>query len=248
MVSVICCSIREQFMDNVFRNYDNQTMEQRELIIVLNDNGMDIARWRARAASSKNVTVYKMPQFTLGECLNFGISKSTYKIIAKFDDDDYYAPKYLAQQVKCLKRKGADMVCKRSVFMYFEEMKILAIHLADIKGKRFIDRNRGIKGSTLVFRKKIWDRIKFQSISVGEDTMFLRQCLKERFKIFVTDRYNYVCVRRNENDHTWKSNNVRLMKKSKILYETENYRQAAIKVPKKRHKNKVRTVKRVAVA
>lgn len=232
MVSIICCTIREQYMENVFQNYERQTIEKKELIIILNEKEMDVANWRARAARSKNVSVYKLPHLTLGECLNFGIKKSRFNIIAKFDDDDYYAPIYLAQQVIALQRKSADMVCKRTVFMYFEEKKTLAIHLADMKVKRFIKRNSGVKGSTLVFRKKLWKHVKFHPINVGEDTMFLKQCLEEKFKIFATDRYNYVCVRRDEKQHTWKSNNNKLMKKSKILDVTEEYRQAVEKVPK----------------
>ncbi|WP_424767711.1 glycosyltransferase family 2 protein [Paenibacillus sp. sgz302251] len=235
MVSVICCSIREQFMENVFENYDKQTIKKKELIIILNEEEMDIANWRARAARSKDVSVYKMPHLTLGECLNFGIKKSRYNIIAKYDDDDYYAPNYLAQQVRSLQRKGADMACKRTVFMYFEEKKTLAIHLAHRKVKRFIQRNNGVKGSTLVFKKKLWKHVKFHPINVGEDSLFIKQCLEEQFKIFVTDRYNYVCVRRDEKQHTWKSNNDKLMKKSKILYVTEEYRQAVEKVPKQLH-------------
>jgi len=224
--------MREQFIENVFQNYDSQTYEKKELIIILNSIEMDLARWSTRAARSKNVTVYKMPKYTLGECLNFGISKSQYGIVAKFDDDDYYAPHYLTKQVRALKQKGADMVCKRAVFMYFEDIKTLAVHLASMKEKTFINRNRGVKGSTLVFQKKLWERVKFQPISVGEDTAFLKECLNMNYKIFSTDRYNYVCIRRSENQHTWKSSNAKLLSRSEILYINKEYIRALQKVKK----------------
>ncbi|WP_425566839.1 glycosyltransferase [Paenibacillus hodogayensis] len=81
----------------------------------------------------------------LGECLNFGISKSRYETIAKCDDDDYYAPNYLAQQVNTLERKNADLVCKRTVFMYFEKSKTLA----NSKAKRSKRRNISISKKTV---------------------------------------------------------------------------------------------------
>ena len=243
MVSIICCTIREQFMENVFQNYDNQTIENKELIIILNDKDMDLASWRTRAANSKNVTVYRMPKFTLGECLNFGITNSRYDIIAKYDDDDYYAPNYLADQVKLLQRKHADMVCKRTVFMYFEEKKTLAIHLDHFKVNRFIERNRGVKGSTLVFHKKMWKHVKFDPVNSGEDSSFLKKCLKKKYKIFAANRFNYVCIRRNEKDHTWKSNNNKLLKRSKPLSITEEYKQVAERVKKLRD-NKDQEVKK----
>lgn len=232
MVSVICCSIREQFMENVFENFDRQTMKKKEFIIILNGKDMDAAKWLVRAARSKDVSVYKMPYLTLGECLNFGIEKSRYNTIAKFDDDDYYAPNYLARQVRYLQRKGADMVCKRTVFMYFEEEKTLGINLAHMKEKRFIQRNKGVKGSTLVFRVKLWNHVKFHPINVGEDTLFIKECLEKKFKIFATDRYNYLYVRKNEKHHTWKARNEKLMNKSKLLYVLEGYKQALANVSK----------------
>lgn len=232
MVSIICCTIREQFMENVFQNYDRQTIEKKELIIILNDKEMDVDNWRARAAHYKGVSVYKLPDLTLGECLNYGIKKSRFNIIAKFDDDDYYTPSYLAQQVRALQYKKADLVCKRTVYMYFEENKTLAIHLAFKKVNSFIQKNSGVKGSTLVFRKKLWKNVKFHPINVGEDTMFLKKCLEEKFKIYATDHYNYVCVRRNEKYHTWQSNNKKLMSRSLILYVTDEYNQAVEKLPK----------------
>ena len=42
-----------------------------------------------------NVRVYQLHEkATLGDCLNYGVIKSKYDIIAKLDDDDYYGPNY----------------------------------------------------------------------------------------------------------------------------------------------------------
>lgn len=45
------------------------------------------------AKKLRNIHVYRAPQHhSLGACLNHAVKKAKYSYIAKFDDDDYYAP------------------------------------------------------------------------------------------------------------------------------------------------------------
>ncbi|UVI28640.1 glycosyltransferase [Paenibacillus spongiae] len=225
MISVICCTIRDNMMENVFRNYDTQKMKKKELIIILNEDKMDRAKWIRRSSRSKNVSVYRLSKkTTLGECLNFAIHKAKYDIVAKIDDDDYYAPRYLSQQVKALKNKKADVVCKRTVYMYFEQEKKLAIHLDGDGENKFLYQAEGAKGSTFVFRKKIRRKIKFSPLNMDEDMIFLRECTKHHYKIYATDKKNYVCFRRSERLHTWSVPNQSLLEESKIIRRTKHYK------------------------
>ncbi|MDZ5610711.1 glycosyltransferase family A protein [Bacillus pseudomycoides] len=223
MVSIICCTMRDQQMENIFQNYDNQTWRERELIVILNRNEMDVRKWEMRAKLLQNVSIYKLPEYvTLGECLNFGIKKAKSEIIAKFDDDDYYSPNYLASTVQTLNTTNIDLIGKRTVYMYFEDEKILAIHKPG-KENKFV--NQGLKGATLLFKKEISKKVCFPNLNLGEDTYFIRQCISNNLKVYSSDRFNYVCVRKSlESHHTWQINNQYLMKKSIILCETDNYK------------------------
>ena len=159
MVSIICCTMRQHCMENVFQNYENQLVEEKELIIILNKDDMNIDIWKERANHSQNVTVFQLSEdVTLGECLNYGISKAKYSIIAKFDDDDYYAPYYLEQSLKVLSRPNIHVVGKKSVFMYFSNEKVLAIYRGKYENM-FV--NRGVMGATLVFKKRITEKVEF---------------------------------------------------------------------------------------
>ena len=90
---------------------------------------MDRGLWEVRAKLSSNVSVFQLPEATtLGECINYGIQLAKYPYITKLDDDDYYARPYLTQAMSAIKRTGADIVGKTSVFMYFEQEKLLAIN------------------------------------------------------------------------------------------------------------------------
>jgi glycosyltransferase involved in cell wall biosynthesis len=94
-VSVITCTMRPNQIHNIFRNFVNQMFRKKELIIILNRKNMSLPQWLQVAKKFNNVRIYKIPGATLGACLNFGITKARYSFIAKFDDDDYYASKYL---------------------------------------------------------------------------------------------------------------------------------------------------------
>ncbi|NHN32235.1 glycosyltransferase family 2 protein [Paenibacillus sp. S3N08] len=225
-------------MDNVFRNYGSQDYTKKELIIILNRDGMDLTKWQKNAKGYQDVSIYQRPsKVSLGECLNYGIKRCKYNTIAKMDDDDYYTPEYLSQQMKAMKKKKADLVCKRTVYMYFKKEKTLALHLDNKEVNTFLTKEGGIKGSTLVFKKKVGKKVKFPEINRGEDTFFSKKCIEKNYKIYVTDKKNYVCLRSSKRYHTWDVNNNHLMKKSKILCKTTNYKEY---IEKRRRGNETR--------
>lgn len=225
MISVICCTIRDGMMENVFKNYEKQDVKKKELIIILNRDNMDLAKWKKRAKRSRNVSVYQFAkQKKLGDSLNFAIRSSKYDYIAKMDDDDYYAPQYLSEQWKALKKNKADVVCKRTVYMYFTKDKTLAVHLHGWRVNTFSNREGGIKGSTFLIRKRVYEKVKFPNFNKDEDMTFLRKCFIKKVKVFVADKNNYVCLRRSERLHTWNASNQSLLQESKILCKTKDYK------------------------
>jgi len=113
-VSIIVCTMRQSCMKNVFDNYSRQNYNNKEMIIVLNNNKMDLSKWQKQSNLYKNVKVFQLDEkITLGTCMNYGISQSSHDVIAKFDDDDYYGPKYLLDSVKAFQRHDADVIAKR---------------------------------------------------------------------------------------------------------------------------------------
>ncbi|MFV8827437.1 glycosyltransferase [Alkalihalobacterium sp. APHAB7] len=219
MISIITCTIRQENINLVFENYDRQILKEKELIIILNRDEMDINEWQQKAKQYKNVSVFKLPSgVQLGECLNFGIEKSRYDYIAKFDDDDYYAPYYLKEALGALKETNADIVGKHAFFAYIERTKSLVIRF---KGQnKFVG---AVAGPTLVFKKNITKDIKFRNVTLGEDQLFQKDCRKKGFKIYATSHYNFVLIRKDIQGHTWKIDESEFLKQSKIVTKTNNY-------------------------
>ncbi|WP_083238900.1 glycosyltransferase [Caloranaerobacter ferrireducens] len=214
-VSIITCTMRPNYIDNVFNNYIRQNYEKKELIIILNNNDMDINLWKERASQYKNVKVFQLDEKTsLGECLNFGVRQSNNEIIAKFDDDDYYGPKYLRESVKAFSYTNAGLIGKAASFVYFEKYKILAIRSPMLEN-RYV---KHIDGPTMLIRREVFDKVKFADIPRGVDTRFSKDCLKKGIKLYSIDRFHHVYVRHSSSsEHTWKVSNEKLLSRCKIV-------------------------------
>lgn len=221
-VSVITCTNKPAFMNNIFANYKNQTFHKKELIIVLNNNAMNIQNWRKKANAYQHVSIYQLPQSTsLGHCLNFAVKYSKYEYIAKFDDDDFYAPKYLSDSIRLFKTTKADIIGKRSYFTYFEHKHMLMIRFPN-QENRFVPL---VHGGTFIVKREVFKRVKFADRSIGEDVRFLLDCARKGFRIYSGSRYHYAYIRRPYGKHhTWKVSDNYILKACKFYSYTDNYK------------------------
>jgi cellulose synthase/poly-beta-1,6-N-acetylglucosamine synthase-like glycosyltransferase len=221
-VSVVTCTNRPQFFDNIIVNFNAQRYPVKELIIVLNKDSMDLNSYRLKISKYTNVQIYKAAErMSLGHCLNLAVSKSKYPFIAKFDDDDYYSPYYLGQQMRAIQSSGADIVGKRTSFVYLEDRKTLIMRYPG-KSNRFCGL---VAGATLLFRRTVFIRVKFANISLGEDVAFLRRCRRAGFKVYATSPLHFAAIRRkNKMTHTWRAADRKLLSGSRIVVRTTNFR------------------------
>lgn len=221
-ISVICSTNKIGMIENILENFLSQDYSLKELIIILNYNVVKLDNLLQLVATHDNITIYNLgSKKSLGECLNFGVEKSKYPIIAKFDDDDYYAPPYLSDTIKSLSLEGVGVVGKSCTFVYFTEKKIIAIQNINSENK-YVNR---VAGSTLMFKKELFDKIRFHDMDLGEDINFCKDCLKIGYKIYSTNRFYYVYIRNNKNKHTWKIDNGYILKHCKELSKVENYKE-----------------------
>lgn len=214
-ISIITCTKRQQYIENVFENYDTQTWKLRELIIILNHDEMNMEKYRRRAQRRENVSVYHLPENkSLGECLNFGVDNARYNYVAKFDDDDYYAPGYLTDAMHAFQKTNADIVGKRTHYVYLEASNILLLRYPKNENK-FVS---SLSGATLVVRKAVFNNVQFADRTLGEDSRFCRECDKLGLKMFSVHKYNFVAIRReNAEDHTWPITEEKLISLSNVL-------------------------------
>lgn len=219
-VSVITCTNRGEYLENIINNYLQQTFKDKELIVIINKDSINLNEVKDRVKDLKNVYIYKLAENkTLGECINYAVQKSKNEYIAKFDDDDYYAPNYLMDMMNVFKFSDAEVVGKKSMYIYYEALKKLAIKYPENEHK-YTD---FVAGATLVFKREVFNKIQLESRNQGEDTSFLENCKALGIKIYTSDKYNFIALRRaDKNSHTWQIDDESLSKKSKFIDEKFN--------------------------
>lgn len=211
--SIITCTNRGSYFENIIDNYNRQSYENKELIIIINSNAISLMDVKRKIKNIENTYVYKIDEEkTLGECINFAVSKSSGKYIAKFDDDDFYGDNYLTDMINVFKYSDADVVGKKSIYVYFEEGNRVEIKYPNTEN-RYID---FIAGSTIVFKKRIFEKVQMEARNTGEDTSFLNNCKSLGYKIYSSDRFNHILFRRKDkSSHTWTISDEQLQRTSK---------------------------------
>lgn len=221
-ISVICSTNKKEMISNIIENYISQDYRSKELIIVINYDIANIDRLLEIILPYENVQLYLLgSKRSLGECLNFCVEKSKYPFIAKFDDDDYYAPPYLSDTVKSLSLENVAIVGKSCTFVYFSEEQLIGIKNTTMENK-YVTR---VAGSTLMFKRELFENIRFQEINLGEDIKFCNDCLSIGYKIYSTNRNHYVYIRNSRDKHTWKIGNEYIMRECSFLSKVKNYKE-----------------------
>lgn len=221
-VSIITCTNRPACMSNLFHNYSRQLSIQKELIVILNNDKMKLSKYQEFARKYANVRIYQLPQrISLGKCLNFAVQKASYDYVAKFDDDDYYAPYYLVDSLQEMYKTQADIVGKRAHFMYLEGPKSLLL--------RYYNQERQytsmVQGATLIVRRQVFDQVTFSNRNVRESIRFCLDCMAKGFKIFAGSRFNFAAIRsKNPKDHTWTISAKQLLSQKTILFRPNNFK------------------------
>lgn len=188
-------------MDNLFHNYTRQNYRHKELIVILNNDELKLNEYMKAAKQYKNVRIYTLPgHVSLGQCLNYGASLSKYHLIAKLDDDDYYAPGYLTDSVRTLIKTNADIVGKRAHYMYLSSKKLLLLRYPT-KVNQYVPL---IQGATLLVKRHVVIEVGFPDQNRGECVTFCSDCLAKGYKIYSGGISNFLAIRRgNSKDHTW---------------------------------------------
>lgn len=200
-VSIIVCTKRRQCMRALLRNYNRQNYKKKELIIILNHNQLQVDEYRTAAKPYKNVRVYSLPgRVSLGRCLNYGVARARYSLIAKFDDDDYYAAGYLTESVRTLLKTKADIVGKRAHYMYLGGKGLLLLRYPD-QANQYVSL---VQGATLLASRYVLSQVGFPDQNRGECIRLFRNSKARGYRIYSGSTSNFLAIRRrNSRNHTW---------------------------------------------
>jgi len=222
-VSVVTVTNRPALLQSVIDNYQRQAYPDKELIVVLNNDGFSISEVREQLAAVEGARVLQRPEScTLGECLNHAIDNSQFEFVAKFDDDDFYGEDYLTDMVNASLYSGTEVIGKRSYFAYIQGRGCLAVRFPGAEHQH----SPLVSGATLFVRRDLFEDVRFpEDVKRGVDTQFQRACTDRGYGIYSADRYNFVANRLNSgNGHTWNISDDEFLEKCQVVAQTDDYR------------------------
>jgi glycosyltransferase involved in cell wall biosynthesis len=117
-------------------------------------------------------------------------------IICHWDDDDWSQPNRIAEQVALMEATGADVVGYTEMLFWREPPCLCAEitqscprHENDDSGEAWLYTG-SILGTSLMYRRSVWQRFPFPDTSYGEDTDWLKQVAHAKVKIVVDSTMN----------------------------------------------------------
>lgn len=233
MISVVVSTYRLRFIDNIIENFSKQTLAEKELILILNTEDIDVLPIKKKLADCgvRGDIHLLSANISLGECLNQGVKRARYPTIAKFDDDDYYGKYYLEEAQHVLTETGAEFIGKQSFFIYFKNTNELRLYNPNHEhiwipdhGWSAYKRTYFFSGATLVIKKSIAETYPFPNTNLGEDIRFQKNCFLNGIRMYATSKMNYAYLRYpSPHHHTSKSRDFLLKKKSDWVTRTMNF-------------------------
>lgn len=213
-VSVVTATNRPHQVEHILRSVAAQREVRAQLVLVT--HGFDAPPWLQDKADELGLASVEVrqaePSLSLGACLNHGIQAADGDVVAKMDDDDLYGPHYLADHLRALDYSGAEVVGKRAHHMLISDTGALVVRFPYYE-RMLTDL---VMGPTLMLHRDLATRLPFADLTRGEDTDFLRRVLLEGGRIYASDRYNFVQVRR-DTGHTWQVSTAELLANARVV-------------------------------
>jgi glycosyltransferase involved in cell wall biosynthesis len=194
MSELISCILatgnRERFVPQALRCFVAQTYPHRELVVV-DDGEVPVGRL---CRATPGVRYLRLDRRTpTGTKLNLGIEAARGSILQKIDDDDYYAPRFLATAAERLQAsRSARAIAGWDCF--------LILLAAAARPALFFSGHGWLAGGTLCFRRAVWEAAPFRDVAKDEDAYFLEDHAGPRVRIRAPEQY--VLVRHGRN--TWR--------------------------------------------
>ena len=194
----------------LYRCFNAQTHADIELIVV--DTGpVKSPFFTSPAFNDERVTyLWQKPHQTIGEKRNLAIQHASGDIICHFDDDDLYAPEYVATMVRAMEAEGADFV-KLSAWL---------VHDLQSDATGLFDGDSGMPHPSLVplrnqfiytygfsflYRRALFPIFSFADTSWGEDQDILSRVMAAGKKLALHRDLTGICLHNQHGENCSRS-------------------------------------------
>ncbi len=182
---------RERCLPSLYRSFAEQTHSDRELLI--HDDSPSPSPFFTALHDARVTYIHARARVSIGEKRNHLIERASGELIASFDDDDFYAPGYLATMAAAL--GSADLVklsgwfalsVPDDAFFFWDTAQHLPLHYKVGEGAiafvtsgqfkpDFAAKNVDGYGFSYLFRRRAFGgAVRFPDKSFGEDLPFVQ--------------------------------------------------------------------------
>jgi glycosyltransferase involved in cell wall biosynthesis len=190
---------RRHFLPYAIDCFLKQSYYHREMLIVADGEPIsDLIPNDSRIRVIKTIH-----PISLGEKRNFGCRYSHGRFIAHWDDDDFYGPERLTDQIHTL-CTSKENVTGYHTLSFTDGNKTWLWKLDQSS-------NMDCFGCSLVYTKDYWKLHQFKPLQLGEDREFILEA-QQNSQLTITDGTRHVCCRNHENNtlnrdfmKTWKT-------------------------------------------
>ncbi|QPN60174.1 glycosyltransferase family 2 protein [Synechococcus sp. CBW1002] len=166
---------RPAHLTTVIRHFQAQTWPNKQMLI-LDDSATACAEAIALSQADARVTyLHRQSPQSLGEKLRQLCDLASGDIIARFDDDDYYAPDYLAFMVGDLLQHGCDFVSLRSWCCWHARSGVYGFCNSSLSGLRYS--HLTADGITVLARNLTREELDSNAYGHGFSHVFSRSAL-----------------------------------------------------------------------
>jgi glycosyltransferase involved in cell wall biosynthesis len=187
---------RRAFVVQAIKYFRQQDYPNKELIIVDNSNDDSIDRL---VTGDESICYDWQPDpCSVGEMRNIACSFAMGEIICFQDDDDWYSPHRLSQQVAPILEGRADVTgCKMLLLLRTRDTTLWRCPDDTHRALFGFD----VRCGTLMYKASYWQQgHKYAHVSQGEDVEYLRGLLDRGARLErIVDPTSYICVRHGNN-------------------------------------------------
>ena len=211
---------KEKFINQTIRSVINQSFKNWKLHII-DDNSKDNSRSiLEKYQSNKKIKIFYLKKNRgPAYCRNFGIKKSSSKMIAFLDSDDFWPKNKLKLQINHMIKNNVSFSFTDYFSFYQNEKNIKKIGMTNIQNKfnfKTFIKNSSINTSTMIITRKIIKKIKFKNLKNHEDYIF-------KCEIFKSNK-NLIAYKFNKTYANYRIlNNARSSSKIKNIYYLWKY-------------------------
>ncbi|HLK88357.1 MAG TPA: glycosyltransferase [Polyangia bacterium] len=161
---------RGHFVPQAIRYFLRQDLTDSELVIV--DDGSEPVASLVPAHPRVRYVRLEGSRLTVGEKRNRACALASGTFIAHWDDDDWYPPWRLSRQIEALSRRQAELCGTRSELFYDPAADRAWCYDFGGAARNFLT------GTSLVYRRALWQRQPFDDVRVGEDLRFVSRAVR----------------------------------------------------------------------